>query len=370
MPRRLWVRSSFVLSAVVAGALVSCLLVTSQAVAQPAFTESFFMAPAAADLPDGSRDAFEACVQGFRGQLTRSAAFVERQSPEIAATVSDCVRDTSSPTFAASCDLSLARTQVDLVLVLSTRETSAGWYFAAQMMAPMSAASIWSDHEIAGEPDGFLAGLTSCEQLGARFLSWRTGGQAAVASPAVGPGHTASSGSVVGLALATVDYQQVLARSQRARQAIEEGAASRQQQAAELERLRAALEALRADLVQRWDDMSEEEMAQAHERLASGQYELETRREEHHNAEAELTASLVAQFDASARAVAEARSLDGVLEVGTEPNRLIYSARDGITPSSFSDVSADDLTDALLAHFDQAEPVPAADPVPVQTGSK
>ena len=139
--------------------------------AQPAFTESFFIAPGEGD--GDSAQAVETCGQTFRQPLLQSGAFIERQTPEVAQVVSECVSDTASSSFARECDLATAQSQVDVIILLQATEIPGGWLFQGTAMSPLQAGAVWADSVLVEQQHAVLAGLDACARLGNSFLVGR-----------------------------------------------------------------------------------------------------------------------------------------------------------------------------------------------------
>ena len=152
--------------------LAACLcLPTATTLAQPAFSESFFIAPGEGD--GESAQAVETCAQTFRQPVLQSGAFIERQTPEVAQVVSECVGSTASSSFARECDLATAQSQVDVIILLQATETPRGWLFQGTAMSPLQAGAVWADSVLVEEQHALLAGLDACARLGHSFLVGR-----------------------------------------------------------------------------------------------------------------------------------------------------------------------------------------------------
>ena len=178
--------------------LAACLcLFSTAAPAQPAFSESFFIAPGESD--GESLQAVETCGQTFRQPLLQSGAFIERQTPEVAQVVSECVGSTASSSFARECDLATAQSQVDVIILLQATETPRGWLFQGTAMSPLQAGAVWADSVLVEEQHAVLAGLDACARLGHSFLVGRgveAGAvpQTAAAMPSTGANQAPTQG--------------------------------------------------------------------------------------------------------------------------------------------------------------------------------
>jgi len=136
--------------------------------AQPSFSESFYIAPG--EGGDDEARAIDTCGRSFRQPLLQSGAFVERQTPEVAELVSECVGSTTSSSFARECDLATAQSQVDLIILFQATEIPGGWLFEGTAMSPLQAAAVWADDVLIEQEHAVLAGRDACSQLGHSFL--------------------------------------------------------------------------------------------------------------------------------------------------------------------------------------------------------
>ena len=148
--------------------------------AQPTFTESFFVSPVTG--AGAHADALDACAFSFAAALTSSGSFLERNSPEIAEAVSQCVEDTSSPTFARECELAVTTSEVDYVVLVAMQELAPAQYvFEASARSTQLNAGVWAgDTNAAGNPEAVAR--DACETLGREFLASR-GVETSVSQP-------------------------------------------------------------------------------------------------------------------------------------------------------------------------------------------
>lgn len=140
--------------------------------------ESFYIAE---PPPDPAFDgAIRLCRSAFSGPILSSRAYIERQSPELVALFSECLRDITSPTFANECEVIAANAQVDLVMFLEMQRTSTSVVFGARAWSPARHGTVWSDQEVVPNDIDFEAeSLTICRSLAGSFL--RSQGHAAPA---------------------------------------------------------------------------------------------------------------------------------------------------------------------------------------------
>ena len=112
----------------------------------------------------------EACGQSFADPLNQSGRLVQRASSEVAAVVSDCTSELGSASFSRECELAMATSTVDFIVLVEADEDGEEWYFRTSVISPLRAATVWSD-------DAFVSGsrlratADGCEELGRRFLS-------------------------------------------------------------------------------------------------------------------------------------------------------------------------------------------------------
>ena len=156
-------------------ALSICMVLTCSAALahaqgeEPEFAESFFVATDETDS-DELNDAIDMCGNRFRQPLMATGNFIERASPEIARTVSECVNDFDA-SFARECDLAVARSTVDLVFLVSARDTSQGLMFEVTAVSPMIAGAVWASDAITDDADPLLGARQICGELGEAFVA-------------------------------------------------------------------------------------------------------------------------------------------------------------------------------------------------------
>ena len=134
--------------------------------AQEAPALSFHIAPS----PGAVEGLAEECGQSFADPLNQSGRLVQRASSEVAAVVSDCTSELGSASFSRECELAMATSTVDFIVLVDAEEDGEEWYFRTSVISPLRAATVWSD-------DAFVSGTRrratadGCEELGGRFLS-------------------------------------------------------------------------------------------------------------------------------------------------------------------------------------------------------
>lgn len=146
-------------------ALAASLLLATSAHAQgPAL--SFHIAPGEDGAVEGLADD---CGRSFADPLNQSGRLVMRASSEVAEVVSECTSELGSASFSRDCELAMATSTVDFIVLVEADEEGDEWYFRTSVLSPLRAATVWSD-------DVFVSGTRrratgdGCEELGNRFL--------------------------------------------------------------------------------------------------------------------------------------------------------------------------------------------------------
>ncbi len=133
----------------------------------PTFTETFFVLDTAS--PD-HRELYSVCASSLSSVLLASGRFVERSGPELTTAVSECVEGTSAAAFARECQISLARTQVDLVFHPEFVELSEGLLVAIGATRPLQAGGVWREDAVVDAVDPLLGVREACASLGRAFV--------------------------------------------------------------------------------------------------------------------------------------------------------------------------------------------------------
>lgn len=147
--------------------VLSVLLATLPVYAQPGPALSFHLAAHGEEAVEGLSDE---CGRSFADPLNQSGRLVQRASSEVAAVVSECTAEIGSAAFSRDCELAMATSTVDFIVLVEADQDGEEWYFRTSVLSPLRAATVWSD-------DVFVSGTRrratadGCEELGNRFLS-------------------------------------------------------------------------------------------------------------------------------------------------------------------------------------------------------
>lgn len=130
------------------------------------FDESFFVV-----RPEGTdaENLYSTCASSVASALLSAGTFIERNSPEVTRAISECVRDTSSPEYGQQCELSMAQTQVDVVLVPEITVFDDRVLVAVSANRPLTAGNVWRQDRLVDDEPMLLEVRSACEELGHEF---------------------------------------------------------------------------------------------------------------------------------------------------------------------------------------------------------
>ena len=146
-------------------AVAATLLLAAPAAAQTP-TLSFHLAPQDSAVEGLAAD----CGTSFADPLNQSGRLVQRASSEVAEVMSDCTSEVANASFSRECELAMATSTVDYIVIVEADEDGDEWYFRASVLSPLRAATVWSD-DVFASGTRRRATVDGCEELGSRFVA-------------------------------------------------------------------------------------------------------------------------------------------------------------------------------------------------------